>query len=286
MSLRLGLIGHPVKHSLSPAIHQAALSFFGLAGSYELLDIEKNNLESSFVSLKKNGFSGVNITVPHKELVYKLATKLTTEAELVGAVNTLRLDSEGLIHAHNTDLGGFMNALTESLSRKAGNNALIIGSGGVARACLYGLVLCGFTGIDIIARNSTTAKKLIEDFQKRESDLALSKKIMFKIIAPEEALNTTNKGNAMINCTPLGLDDKDVPAWILPLLKSCPPDCIFFDTVYKKELALSPLANMALNVGLKSIDGRRMLAEQALLSFEFWTGKRPPLSLLLNAIKC
>ncbi len=115
MSLRLGLIGHPVQHSLSPPMHQAAFSFFSLQGSYDLIDIPPEELGTRLDELVKEGFSGWNVTVPHKESVYHWVAgigNLTAEARMVGAVNTVRITSSGAIHGHNTDLGGFLSALS------------------------------------------------------------------------------------------------------------------------------------------------------------------------------
>lgn len=281
MSMRLCLIGHPVAHSLSPRLHNAAFSYYGLAGSYELLDVESAALATVISGLAKEGFSGANITVPHKEAVYKLITDRSAEAELVGAVNCLRLGSDGSIFAHNTDLGGFINALKKNISGKR-TKAALIGSGGAARACLWGLSLCGFSQVDLIARNSLTASYLAEEFrQKSQQNNKLAQNISLNIIHTDAA---QGGWDAIINCTPIGLHDEIIPIWFLQLLDSASSQSFFFDSVYSKNYDLSLLAQRAQAAGLNAIDGRHMLVEQALLAFEFWTGKHPPDKVMYEAL--
>lgn len=280
MSLRLGLIGHPVKHSLSPLMHQAALAWCGLSGSYELLDVEPENLGSTILGLKDNGFAGVNITIPHKEPTSRLIKNKSAEVELVGAANTIKVESNGELSCHNTDLGGFIKSLESFRGAKNGSHAVILGSGGAARACLYGLALSGYEQIDLLARNRKAAEQLaLESRQK----LAGKKQIRITPIAKPDF-----RGDLIVNCTPLGLSDGDLsdclPDWLAGLFAGCRKECLFLDTVYRKNGALTLLAQAAENAGLEARDGRSMLAAQALLAFEYWTGKQPPLSIFLDAL--
>ncbi|MBY0357707.1 MAG: shikimate dehydrogenase [Candidatus Obscuribacterales bacterium] len=281
MSLRLGLIGHPVKHSLSPLMHQAALAWCGLSGSYELLDVEPENLDSTILSLKDKGFAGVNITIPHKEKASLLIPNKSAEVELVGAANTIKLEANGELSCHNTDLGGFIKALASFKGSEKGDHALILGSGGAARACLYGLALSGYKQIDLLARNQNTAVQLAGECQQKLADRKLQINVM-------PFAQTDFTGDLIVNCTPLGLSDSDLadslPDWLSGLFTNSSKQCLFLDTVYRKDRSATALTQAAEKAGLRARDGRSMLAEQARLAFVYWTGKQPPLSIFLDAL--
>src|SRR5271154_4339233 len=160
MDFLLGLVGHPVSHSLSPPMHKAALAHFGLSGDYRLIDLPPERLREGIFSLPDQGFAGFNVTVPYKRQVMDLLAQLTAESRQLKAVNTVRISSSGAMTGHNTDLGGFMVALSDSWPEGgARQRALVIGAGGAARAAVWGLIHLGWPTIAVVARNKQAAQE-------------------------------------------------------------------------------------------------------------------------------
>lgn len=155
--LILGLLGHPLWQSLSPVLHTAALQFSGIEGEYRLFDIEPAELDYWLKNISLLGITGFNITIPYKETIYQFAGQHTLEAGLAGAVNTVKIENNGQISGHNTDVIGFQLACKEAFDvNLAGKSALIIGAGGAARAVVVALAQMGlkkFRSKDGIFRN-------------------------------------------------------------------------------------------------------------------------------------
>ncbi|MBX9689804.1 MAG: shikimate dehydrogenase [Candidatus Obscuribacterales bacterium] len=285
MSMRLALIGHPVKHSLSPPMHRAAFSYFGLQGSYELIDVEPEKLAFSIEKMQAENFSGFNVTIPHKEAVHALLSKCTLEAGLVGAVNTVRIDSAGTLHGHNTDLQGFIKALELALAGQGKNcldlsEVLILGAGGAARACLAALLILGCKKLRLAARNTEAAERLAEEIQSKCSQL---KKIDCEIsVGSFEKLEAAYA--LAVNCTPIGLRQLELPEWGAALFAALKKDAFFFDTVYTAERQNTVFMKAAAEHKIASCDGLSMLAAQAVFAFEFWSGRSVPQALMLEAL--
>lgn len=296
MSLRLALIGHPVKHSLSPPMHRAAFLSLNIAGTYELIDVPPADLNAALDRLQTT-LSGWNVTVPHKEAMFDYILKrensatLTPEAILLGAVNTVRVDSTGHLHGHNTDMPGFARCVqmidgpqNEISSTPASSKAAaVLGAGGAARACIGALALCGYESIIVFARDQAKTQALCTELEAK-----LGKT---KLLAADINHGTFNGGKSfdlIVNTTPIGLTSEDVPPIVQDLFRprsgqTARQQC-FIDTVYRKDSATTTLCELADGFGLANCDGRRMLIEQAVLAFEFWTGHRPASELYANAI--
>ena len=292
--MRLCLIGHPVKHSLSPPMHRAAFLYFGIAGSYELIDIEPESLPLRMQDLTGH-YSGFNVTIPHKEAVFLLLSQHTREANLVGAVNTVRLDSSGAVLAHNTDMQGFMQAFSQGIqtklnasavdfiSRARSPSALILGAGGAARACLAGLALLGFKKVYLAARRREAALPLLESMNQSISAY-LQTSFHAEFIAMSQ-LGDLDELSTAVNCTSLGLAAEDeIPEWAPILFSRIASSGFFFDTVYRKDQKPTLLMKQAANSQIAAADGLGMLIEQAALAFEYWTGRLPSVELLSNSI--
>ncbi|MFA6988880.1 MAG: shikimate dehydrogenase, partial [Candidatus Gastranaerophilaceae bacterium] len=162
---KLGILGYPLGHSLSPFMHNAALKNLGLSGSYEKLEYPPEELENAVKFIKNNGFSGINVTIPFKIDILKYLDEIDSAAEAVGSVNTLKISKEGKITGYNTDVYGFLNAFdNNTVSETLQKTAAIIGNGGAARAVMYALVTAGFKNINIYARNTEKSEELAQAF--------------------------------------------------------------------------------------------------------------------------
>jgi shikimate dehydrogenase len=262
-------------------MHRAAIAFCHLNGSYELIDCPPVQLPAVAMRLREN-LNGFNVTIPHKQAIVSLMNELTPEARIVHAINTVKVERGRLI-GHNTDAGGFLQALeklTGGPPRLPG--VCIIGSGGAARAALRATMRTGTQQVIIYARTQRDARLMRDEFLK-------SNKTSMQIIlrSPGEPLNA-NAPALIVNCTPIGLDGDDPPEWIVSIMQNSRRGAhipIFFDMVYSQSKTETPLVSKAKNEGLVACDGLQMLIEQAALSFEFWTGFKVPSEVMASGLK-
>jgi len=282
MSLLLGLIGHPVKHSLSPAMHRAALNYYGLAGEYRLVDLAPEELRAGLRSLIAERFAGFNVTVPHKQAIFALVQENSNQARALGAVNTVKVNhGEGELFGHNTDLEGFTTALSEAMPEQfTSRAACVIGSGGAARAALWGLARLGFRELLVVSRNPAAAQALVRDFEhhhKRPGRPSL------RLMGIENTHPVPRLG-LVVNSTPIGLNDEAAPDWALRLLKQTDGAGLCFDMVYARSERPTSFVSAARDLGLTGLDGTEMLVQQAALSFSYWTGKKGPVEVMRQAL--
>jgi shikimate dehydrogenase len=279
LKYRLALIGNPVSHSLSPPMHNAALTYCHLEGSYGLLDIAPADLEREIDRIKLEGYTGFNVTIPHKDAIYRMAKEHTKECQQAQASNTVKIRKDGSLLAHNTDIGGFKEALEELLSADAKNErACIIGTGGAAKAAILGLAELGFEKIHIISRDAAKADALAQNMKAvipAETELVPSK---------WEDVVTENLG-VIVNSTPIGQNALPVPDWVGAFLAKVPDDALLFDMVYTRSTNDTPLVIMAKERGLNAVDGAEMLIRQAQKAFQFWTGESTPVEIFRTAFE-
>ena len=159
MSKRVVLIGHPVAHSLSGAMHQAAFDSLGIDAKYELWDRTPQQLADAIAEIRGDEFLGANVTIPHKEKTVPLVDRLTEEAHATGAVNTITREGKRLV-GHNTDVAGFRVALDRLVGRqKMPRTAVVLGAGGGGRAVVYGLIAEGFQRVVVFNRHLHRAER-------------------------------------------------------------------------------------------------------------------------------
>jgi shikimate dehydrogenase len=270
-------------------MHQAAFEFFGLAGSYDLLDVPPEQLAQTVPRLIDDGYCGFNVTIPHKEAMFQLAQRHTPEAATAGAANTIKVGDDGTLTAHNTDIAGFERALvTANLAiltsnaqpplREGVGTACIVGAGGAARAALTTLPRLGFKRIIVIARDAQKARQAL-------SHTVSADNLEVRSIPCEPM--TGDKLDLIVQTTPIGQGTKELPDWFENIVvqetsRSTKP--LFFDMVYARDLEETPLVRFARQRGWNAIDGTDMLVHQACLAFEFWTGKLPPFALMKSAL--
>ena len=256
-----GVIGSPIAHSKSPALHTHWLKTLGIAGHYIPIDVAQEDLEHIVKTLPKMGFVGVNVTVPYKEKVMDFADLVTDRAALIGSANTLIFRKDGKIHADNTDSYGFIQNLRQKApgwDPKAGP-AAILGAGGAARAVIAALVEVGVPEILISNRTKARAEKLKADFGKR-----------LRVVDWVQAGNMHEEAATVINTTSLGMVGK--PPLRVPL-DGLQKGTLVTDLVYAP--LMTHLLNEANEAGCVTVDGLGMLLHQAVPAFERWFGVRP-----------
>ncbi|MEO6301203.1 MAG: shikimate dehydrogenase [Paracoccaceae bacterium] len=256
-----GVIGHPVAHSRSPALHGYWLRRYGIKGHYIPLDIGQADLREALHTLPKLGFVGLNVTIPHKETVLALADVVTDRAALIGAANTLIFRKDGKIHADNTDGSGFMANLRQYAPHwnPHAGPAAVFGAGGAARAVIAALIEVGVPEIRIANRTRPRAESLRADFGAK-----------LQVCDWVQAANMLEGAALVVNTTSLGMIGK--PDFRVPL-DALSPGTIVTDLVYT-PLA-TPFLIEAQERGAHIVDGLGMLLHQAAPGFERWFDHRP-----------
>jgi shikimate dehydrogenase len=284
----LGLIGHPLEHSLSPRLHRTALQDLCLGGDYLLYDIPlfpEGRLELAALLRKMRGgeIQGLNVTIPHKQAVIPFVDEITPVAAAVGAVNTI-MRRENCLVGDNTDVMGFMADLRNQapgwsmLIQKQDRNALVLGAGGAARAVIYALASGGWK-VWVAARRLEQAKNLIEDLKRNSGNQVLD---LTPIALEKNSIRNAAPGfQLIVNATPSGMfPNITTNSW--PEGIPYPNDAFVYDLVYNP--AETTLVREACQAGLKAVSGAGMLVEQAALAFEIWTGRPAPKEKMLEVI--
>ena len=272
MTKRVVLIGHPVAHSLSGAMQQAALDAAGIDARYELWDRAPIALPAAIAELRDDAFLGANLTIPHKERAVPLVDRLTEEAQATGAVNTITREGHRLV-GHNTDVAGFDVALDKLVGRqKMPRQAVVLGAGGGARAVTYGLIRAGFQRVVVFNRHLHRAEAMVRHFSRSAAHMELKAMPWHPSIIESELA----RAKVLINATSIGLagDASPVPAGILP------PDLLVLDLIYDR----TPFLRDAAAAGDTVMDGQLMLLHQGAAAFTLWTGQEAPLEVMAQAL--
>ena len=272
MTKRVVLIGHPVAHSLSGAMQQAAFDELGIDARYELWDKAPIELADAVGELRTDDFLGANVTIPHKERVVPMVDRLTEEASATGAVNTLTREGKRLI-GHNTDVAGFKFALDKLVGRqKMPKQAVILGAGGGARAVVFGLIREGFQRVIVFNRHLHRAEGLVKHFGRTAAHMELRAMPWHESIIESEIAKT----KILVNATSIGLtsDVSPVPAEVLH------DELLVLDLIYAK----TQLLRDAGAAGATTLDGELMLLHQGAAAFTLWTGQPAPLELMQSKL--
>jgi len=255
------VIGSPIAHSRSPALHVHWLKRYGIRGYYVPLDVSQRDLAAVIQEMPNMGFVGANVTIPHKETVLGLADIITDRAALIGAANTLIFRQDGKIHADNTDGYGFIENLRQGAPNwdpKSGP-AAVFGAGGAARAVLASLLDVGAPEVRLSNRTRARADALKAEFGTK-----------VQVFDWVKAGNMLDQATVVVNSTSLGMDGK--PELRVPL-DALSPKAIVTDLVYTP--LETGLLRYARELGCTTVDGLGMLIYQAAPAFERWFGVRP-----------
>jgi shikimate dehydrogenase len=260
---RLGVLGWPVAHSRSPAMHTAAFAQLGLEGwTYQRLPVPPELFAETVRALPQAGFAGANVTIPHKEAALALADTATAAAQAIGAANTLSFTPDGAIHADNTDAPGLLAALPWPA---AGRTAVVLGAGGSARAVAWALRTAGATDVAVWNRSPERARRLADDLGVR-------------------AVTSVEPADLLVNCTSVGLGNPSKTFKELPLTAdavryyACLVDLVYRDG----DTALISAARVR---GVAVVDGLEILVHQGALSFQAWTGVPAPIDAMRDGAR-
>jgi shikimate dehydrogenase len=268
MTKRVVLIGHPVAHSLSGAMHQAAFDSLGIDASYELWDRAPIELADAVAELRTDAFLGANVTIPHKERVVPMVDRLTEEGHATGAVNTITREGKRLV-GHNTDVAGFRVALDRLVGRqKMPRHAVVLGAGGGARAVVYGLITEGFQRIIVFNRHLHRAEAMVKHFGRSAAHMELRAMPWHESIIEAELA----KARILVNATSIGLTNEESP---IPA-ETLNSELMVLDLIY----ARTRLLRDATAAGCTVADGEVMLLHQGAAAFTLWTGQPAPLDLM------
>lgn len=270
----VGLIGHPVGHSISPSFQQAAFDALRLPFRYEAWDTDHAALPARVASLRHGVFAGANVTVPHKESVVGLLDLISTEAAAIGALNTIVRGGNQLA-GHNTDVIGFLEALKhEGGFDVSGARVCVLGAGGAARAVVYALLRGGAARIAVYNRTHGRAESLVE---------ALDPLGGRCVAVTGDAGDAARAGDLIVNCTSLGMsgggqvDDSPLSA------SQIPAGAFVCDIVANPEV--TPLLRVAREQGCRTLGGLPMLVRQGAAAFSLWTEQPAPLDVMFQAAR-
>lgn len=270
---KVGLLGWPLGHSLSPAMHNAAFAASGLNYIYLPLPTPPELLPQAVAGLKALGFAGVNVTIPHKLAVMDYLDEIDDKARLVGAVNTIVIRENRLI-GYNTDADGYIRSLKQAGVDLAGKSAVVLGAGGAARAVAAGLASSQIAAITFAARSCDKAANIATLF----AGLVAASSAAWVSQEFNAALRTAD---LIVNTTPLGMypasDSQPSIDWEI-----LPKAAVISDLVYNPRLT-GFLAEGA-GRGHMTVGGEGMLLEQGALAFELWTGCKAPVDVMRQAL--
>ena len=269
----VGVFGYPVKHSSSPAMHNAAFRACNLNYVYLAFEVKPESLGQALRGLPALGIRGVNLTIPHKENALKFMDKLSSEAAAMGAVNTVVID-HSVLTGHDTDTEGFLKSLSEESGfEPQGQKAMVLGAGGASRAVLFGLARAKVSEIVIANRTIARAEKLASETCGKFPEVK-TKTIPLSTNSITEEMASCS---LLVNATPLGMNGEN------PIRNA---DCFHknltvYDLIYIPQS--TPLLKEAKKAGARTIGGLNMLVYQGAISFELWTGIKPPISIMKDA---
>jgi shikimate dehydrogenase len=269
---QVGLIGDPVEHSISPLFQQAAFDALGIAVQYQAWRTPAPALAERVAGLRGAGMLGANVTVPHKRAVMPLLDEVDEAALRTGAVNTI-VNRDGRLAGYNTDIGGFVDALTlDGRLALTGLRATVLGAGGAARAVVWALLQSGVLRVQVLNRTEARARALAADLDGT------------RVVAgplpsePDPLARSLHGSELLVNCTSIGMlhgpdqGSSPVPAEAIPA-------GAFVADIVANPLE-TPLLRAAAAQGCRTLGGLTMLVRQGAASFELWTGRVPPLDVM------
>ena len=273
MTARVGIIGYPLGHSISPAFQQAALDELEIDARYVTWPTPPEELEARVDSLRASDVLGANVTVPHKQAVMPMLDEILPVAESIGAVNTI-INRDGLLIGANTDASGFTRSLEQEAKFSAARKrALIVGAGGAARAVAFGLAWEGVSELVIVNRTAERAVELARDVS--ETTATDTRGGGYEDVLTDESFDL------IVNSTSVGMAGGPEPAGMPPIESLLKRGVLVCDLVYNPQV--TPLLSLARERGAWVLGGLGMLVYQGASSFEFWTEQAPPEDIMYAA---
>ncbi len=263
------LLGHPLGHSVSPAMHNAAFRAVGLDWRYELLETPREKLPEVIAHLRADDCVGANVTIPHKEAVTALLDDVTDTARTIGAVNAI-VKRDGKLIGENTDGYGFFQSLCDAQVDPHGARVVILGAGGAARTAAFALGEAGVASICILNRTPSRGDALADSLRAHFPQLVLG----------VDAIDNVKHADIIVNATSVGMspraDESPMPHGV-----DFPRGALVFDLVYRPMR--TQFLREAERAGARTIGGLAMLAHQGAAAFELWTGREAPIEVMFEA---
>ncbi|MBM3948314.1 MAG: shikimate dehydrogenase [SAR202 cluster bacterium] len=275
MTRYIGLLGHPLSHSISPAFQQAALDHHGLPVTFEAWSTPPQRLGDALARLRREDCLGAGVTIPHKETVLRLVDESDPLARSIGAVNTI-INQKGRLKGHNTDAIGLLRALKE----KAGfvpkdKRVLLLGAGGAARAAAFSFVRENARSVIIANRNAVRAMNLADD-------LSHNGTFVTAVLTDRGSLAMhARNADLIVNATSMGMRGGGAEGESPLAAELITPNSLVFDMVYNPPM--TPLLQAAKAMGTRTLGGLPMLIYQGAEGFELWTGKPAPIEVMFKA---
>ncbi len=288
MSKSIGLIGYPIKHSISPFFQQAALDYYQLDIRYQAWETTPEQLEEIVNKIRKPQNIGANVTVPYKETVLPLLDEVDDLADSIGAVNTIVKRADRLV-GFNTDAYGFIEVLDkEGHFDAAGNRVFILGAGGVARAVCFALMqrkAASLAITDGIFERACALAENLMNYAKRASTSPNGLRTDISAFQWEKLSSTNTLGNCdlIVHCTTIGMKDSPQEGQSPLSLEVIPKNVLVYDVVYNPSL--TPLLRLAQKAGANILGGLPMLVYQGAASFKLWIGKEAPVDIMFTKAK-
>ena len=266
---KFGLIGYPLSHSMSKVIQEAAFKSIGAEGTYDILETEQEDLVDRLKHLRANGYQGFNVTIPLKVPVTLFLSTFDNLANVTGSVNTIKIQPDSTLVGYNTDVYGFVEAMSKEIQNEIkGTEIAILGSGGAARAVAVGLSVLKVKKINFFVRNIVNASEVVEMQRRNFPEVEMN---CYQL----NGLNDLSKYKMVVNTTPIGMRSKAMGLSPIDerVIKTLNEDAIVYDLVYNP--LKTELIKYAQKNGLRTIYGLDMLIYQGAKAFEIWTGKKP-----------
>lgn len=267
---KFGVIGYPLGHSMSAVIHRAGFKSIGINASYETLETSPESLIDRIKDLKYNGYSGFNVTIPHKVPVALFVDEVDKYADITGAINTVKINSDKSMKGYNTDVLGFKKAIPDDIDLN-GKTAAVLGTGGASRAAVMGLHDRGIKEIGIYTRSIPNAMDYMAYVRRKFPSITFCS---YQI----DRMRDLSKYDILVNTTPIGMQGKsaDLTPVEKDVLKTLPSGAVVYDIIYNPRKTI--LLKLAEELGYKTINGVDMLVYQAVSAQEIWFGKTPSFS--------
>lgn len=270
---KFGLIGYPLGHSISAFIHRAGFESLGINASYELLETDPEDLVDRVKFFKHEDYSGFNVTIPLKLPISLFVQEVDKYADIAGAVNTVKINSDKTFKGFNTDASGFRKAIPKHIDLKGANVALL-GTGGASRAAVLALSECGVAEIGVYTRNIPNAMDYMAYMRRKFPAITFT---AYQI----DQVRDLSRYQMLVNTTPIGMQGRsaDMTPVEEPVLKTMQDGATVYDVIYNPKKTI--LLKTAEKLGFRTINGLDMLIYQAISAQEIWFGRTPD----FNAMK-
>ena len=269
------VVANPIKHSISPFIHNSAFEATNTNGVYLAWEVDEAELAETVANIRRYQMYGINLSMPYKEQVIPYLDQLSEEACLIGAVNTV-VNREGTLIGYNTDGKGFFKSLPSfKISRK---RLVLLGAGGAAKAILAQAILDGVSQISVFVRSSSMEKT--RPYLEKIQNATGFRVDLFALEDVQDLQDSITKADLLVNATSVGMDGSSQP---IPTSIVLPEKLMVADVIYQPFE--TPFLKWARNQGNQSINGLGMLLYQAAEAFELWTGKEMPTDQIWESLK-